>query len=115
MDDPSKQERKAADTKASQDRREQNAWKRSKIKSQQSYLESSCSFTAARCLELCRTTRNRRQQAPANGRHTIEFNVVGCPANANLRQNSSSKRKDKAHLKLKLAQSGSFIHIHHFQ
>jgi hypothetical protein len=41
--------------------------------------------------------------------------VVGCPANTNLRQNSSSKAKGKAHYKLKLARSGSFIHIHHFQ
>jgi hypothetical protein len=57
---------------------------------------SSCSFTATRSLELRQATRNRRQKAPANGRHTIEFNVVGCPANINLRQKSPSKSKSRA-------------------
>jgi len=46
-------------------------------------------------LELCQATRNRRQRAPANGRHTIEFNAAGCPANANLRQNLQAKAKVK--------------------
>ena len=86
---PRRKGRKETDTEARQICKMQKAWCLPKS----NHNASSCSFTATRSLELRQATRNRRQKAPANGRHTIEFNVVGCPANANLRQNYSCKSK----------------------